>query len=123
MVELKIAASIALLTGFGAFGGALTMVQGQGVLGEQTLVPLGIVVSLFIAAIVMTAKVVSLVNKIVTRLDSLDTLNTLQEARHDAEDLEARVELLENFRDRIESVEANVSTIEQILIRLEGSDE
>lgn len=122
MVELKIAASIALLTGFGAFGGALTMVQGQGVLGEQTLVPLGIVVSLFIAAIVMTAKVVSLVNKIVTRLDSLDTLNTLQEARHDAEDLESRVEVLENFRDRIESVEANVSTIEQILIRLEGLD-
>jgi|AACY02.16.fsa_nt_gi hypothetical protein len=99
MLELKVASTLALMTGFGAFGGALTMVQSQGVVGDQTLIPLGIVVSLFIAAIVMTVKVVRLVDAVVMRLDVLEKLNAAQEVRHDREDLEDRVKRLEEAMD------------------------
>ena len=66
--ELGSLASVAVFSGLTSFGGAVTLLQNP-IIGESTLVPLGVVVGLATTCVLFTAKVVDLLNNIDRRID------------------------------------------------------
>lgn len=66
--QLKIFSGVAVSSGIASYAAAVQQVFTP----DETLLPLGVVVGLFVAAILATAKVVRLVDSINSRLDAIE---------------------------------------------------
>ena len=71
--ELKVLSVVAVGSGFASFGGAVAMLSQTSVLNPDTvLIPIGVVVGLFAAAITATVKIVRALDKWLHRMDDFD---------------------------------------------------
>lgn len=83
---LKVLSAVAVGSGFASFGGAVAMLTQTPVLNPDTvLIPVGVVVGLFVAAITATVKIVRALDKWIHRMDDFDDRMRYLEERHERE--------------------------------------